>query len=303
MASATGSIQELQMKDLPLMLRLWDRSPSPGKFPAAILLEKTFNAFDFVPSLCIGYFEDRELLGFVCGVPKKGSGMAGIRLLIIDPALRVQGVGNKLLDEIEKRLQTNASSVRVFATAGNYLTPGVDPFDMDFTCFLEIRGYRWVGATQNLTARTDHHVSQTNSSEATLKSGYRFLRGDSHNKDKIFNFMTAQFPLWIEEVQRSFLNSPPSIHICEAGSDIVGFACSESNNVGTGVLGPAGVHPSHRGQGILKAALHLCVDDLKSCGFEQYTLAWTNPNLNHFFRREFRADRAALYWIYEKALR
>ncbi len=302
MPSSTVSIQELQMEHLPLMLRLWERSSQQPKFPATILMEKTFGAFDFMPSLCLGYWEDKELLGFVCGVSDIGSKIAGIRLFIVDPVLKVQSVGNKLLGELERRLQTNASAVRVFATAGNYLTPGVDPFNMDFTCFLEVRGYRWVGTAQNLSARTNHLPSQRASSDVALKPVYRLLRGDLHNKDKILQFITEQFPLWIEEVQRSFLNSPPSIHVCETDGNIVGFACSESNNVGTGVLGPAGVHPSHRGQGILKATLRLCVEDLRNFGFDYYTLAWTNPNLNHFFRREFRAERAAIYWIYEKAL-
>jgi N-acetylglutamate synthase-like GNAT family acetyltransferase len=217
---------------------------------------------------------------------------------------RGHGVGSKLLLEMENRIASHSSisRIRAIATPGNYLTPGVDPFDMRFTCFLERHGYRWVGTTQNLIAESRCQRAYHDRLKALLQLGYTLRRADSSNSEKILQFVGTHFPAWQFEVQRSLLNEPPTVHICEAGDEVVGFSCSESNNVGSGVLGPTGVHPAHRRHGISQVTLHLCVDDLRNRGFERYLLGWTSSDLNYFFRREFGAERHGVYWKYEKTV-
>jgi len=303
MTSTVGYIQNLQENHLPLMSQLWPGTFNNQNVTRSILFEKTFGAFDYAPELCFGYFDDDGLAGFICGTPATRPGRAGIRLLIVAPARRRRGIGTMLLSEFENRLraQGSISHIRAVATPGNYLTPGVNPFDMDFTCFLEVHNYHWVGTSQNLLAESTFQRRYQDRLESILKSGYTLRRADS-NDDRLLEFVKEQFPSWLHEVRRSLLNSPVTIHVCEAGGEAVGFACSESNNVGSGVLGPTGVHPAHRGHGISQVTLHLCVDDLRCRGFERYILGWTNPDLNCFFRREFGAERSGVYWIYEKAI-
>lgn len=298
-----SQVRELQHGDIPVMRSLW-HSVMPQRCANQVLHEKTFGAVDFRPDLLLGAFEGSQLVGFGCGTLDEKLGIGGLRIILVDPVKRGRGIGSEILLDLEGRLQNFSalSVIRAIGIAGNYFTPGVDPFDMEFTCFLERWGYRWVGTTQNLIADVG---GQRNYSRLFLElrtAGYQFRRVGIDDEETLRQFIAITFPIWKQEVDRALYNVPATVHICLIRNEVVGFASSESNNVGMGTLGPTGVRPDHRKRGIGSAVLHLCVDDLRSKGFEKYVVTWTHPKLNCLIKREFGATRRELFWLYEKRM-
>src|SRR5579872_3494020 len=296
-----NAIRNLQHADLEAMQTLWTRAKYEEIIPG-VLAEKCFNALDYSPDLCIGYFKEGDLAGFACGTLLGYENLAGIRLLVVDPLHRRRGVGASLLQELERRLQSagTVSRINVLAITGNYFLPGIDAFDMESTCFAEKHGYTWKGYAQNLIAQTSFQRNYEHRVAPLENKGYSFHRLQAEHHERAFAFLQQHFPHWEHETRRALLNDPPTVHIAMWKDEVVSVGCSESNNVGTGSLGPLGVHPEHRGGGVGLVVLHRCVDDLCKLGFEKYILGWTNPDLNRFLRREFGAQRQRVCWIYHK---
>jgi mycothiol synthase len=298
-------IRNLCRSDFAAMCQVISRSKLKDSLTEGILLEKTFGAFDYVADLDIGDFESSELVGFACGCIFAKPVRTGIRLLIVDPSHREHGVGSNLLRELEERLCKTGpiSFIQAAATPGNYFNPGVDPSDVSTTCFLEKWGYKVVDVAQNLVVECLPHRPYTSKLNALIKDNYEIRRVEKDDNRPLLTLVEQHFPQWLQEVQRALLNRPITVHFCTKDKAVVGFACSESNNVGTGVLGPAGLLRAHRGQGLGTIMLHRSVEDLRVLGFQECSLPWTRFDLSLFARREFALRSRHSFWIYRKDLK
>ena len=95
----------------------------------------------------------------VRGDPQRGvvatverNGQAHVRLLVVDPSCRGQGVGGALLAAAERHLtgQGSGGSVVVGTDAPDFLYPGVDSRQTDLLCLLEKHGYERVSFNFNM---------------------------------------------------------------------------------------------------------------------------------------------------------
>lgn len=286
-AGTVNSIQTLQKKHLPAALALCTSAFPREAITLSIIQEKLFDSDE--SNYSVGYFKGSKLVGLGCASVLRLSPVAGIRLLAVCPGYQNQGIGHALLADVENHFLLNSriTTIAMMATPGNYLTPGVDPFCMNATCFLERRSYVVVNTNQNLTARSTARRPWRHRLDTLAKLGYRVCRVTPADYVSLFscaNQISSGFDL---EIRRALRNQPATVHICTFKNKVVGFACAESNNVGAGVLGPLGVHPQHGGKGIAAVTLQCCAEDLDALGFERYAIYWTEPRLNRFFHAEF----------------
>ncbi len=88
----------------------------------------------------------------------------------------------------------------------------------------------------------------------------------STEKHVIANFVNGAFgPIWASEVEVAFAKQPTACFIAVAESKVIGFCAYDSTC--KGFLGPAGVLPAWRKQGIGLALLREGLHGLKQLGY------------------------------------
>lgn len=108
------------------------------------------------------------------------------------------------------------------------------------------------------------------------EKGYEIKRAMSPNITYIYNFIKENFPpetedsSWADEALPAILNH--HCFICVKDGKIVGFECCEATT--RDFIGPMGVLPEHRGQGIA-GALHICVcKNMLEMGYRYGVAGW-----------------------------
>jgi len=80
---------------------------------------------------------------------------------------------------------------------------------------------------------------------------------------------------WASECACAFARQPPACFIATEGGKLVGFACYDGPY--KGYFGPTGVSEDHRGHGIGKVLLLLCLQALREAGYAYGIIGWAGP--------------------------
>lgn len=97
------------------------------------------------------------------------------------------------------------------------------------------------------------------------------------DKDKIMSFMSEKFPDehgWKMEVERGWYNG--TLLVAVQNKKIIGFVCYDCT--GKGYLGPLGVDPEYRKQGIGRELLYACLDAMKTMGYGYAIVGWVSDH-------------------------
>lgn len=231
-----------------------------------------------------------------------------LRLLAVDPAARGRGVGTALLEAATARARAGGAAVlRTMDQPGNYLAPGVDERDVDTLGWLERRGFRRVGANENLRVPLADNplVTPARAAEMAARAaaaGYEVRRARLDEAGALVNWVLAAFGrAWAFEVERALAVAPPAVHVAR-GPDgaLAAFAAHDGNNRGLGWFGPAGTLPEHRGKGLGAALLLPCLLDVAAAGQVEGVIAWIGPR--DFYARAAGAVSDRRFVVLEKDL-
>ena len=191
-------------------------------------------------------------------------GAAYLRLLVVDPASRGQGLGSRLLEAAEADLEP-AGTVTVGADAPDYLFPGVETTQLEMLCLLERRHYVRGEANYNLLVDLERLPAAPSPAEASLAR--------AAEEPEIDAWMAANWPNWRTEASRCLMRDRLMVSRDDEG--IVAFCCWDGSR--TGWVGPVGVRPSVIGQGRGRAVLVAALHRLRAEGRRQAEIGWVGP--------------------------
>lgn len=297
-------LRQLEPGDLEQVTELCQMGMPHDCFFPELVEEKTVGAADYDPELSLVEEANGRIRGFVQGVFGEPLSVprGWIRLMVVHPSFRKQGIGSLLLREIENRLQAKgAGKISTMDSAPNYLTPGVDFRYTEAYCFFEKHGYRRV--RENLDLICDVEPGQFDLSadiRRLEREGFQIKRADSADTEHVLKFLGAEFPAWVGETLECYKNRPVSLYICYHQGEIVGFSAYDGNNRNTGWFGPMGVLPITRGRGIGRILCQLCLEEIARQGHTQSIIPWVGPVRFYSKVCNSRIDR--IFWVYEKEL-
>ena len=244
---------------------------------------------------------DGRIAGVCCGAEIPEIRMGGVRLLVVAPRYQKRGIGEQLLADFEATMSRRACIQRlvIAATPGNYLTPGIDETSGLGIRFAIKHGYKFIEMAETLSGEI---VLEGDGARAKhlQNSGYIIRRIRSREGAAVLELSKSFDPCWEPEIRRALNNSPQTVQIGTLSKQIVGFCCMEANNVGSGAIGPLGVHQNHRQRGVATALLRAAVKDLLASGYKRFRIPWVNPELHPLLYRSFNASREGLFLIYGK---
>ena len=273
-----------------------------------IVREKTIEARDFVPELALAYDEQDLLAAFAQGAVGKKPGADGklvgyVRLMAVDPAYRLKGIGGALLKELETRLKARGCQVvSTMDCPHNYFMPGVDHRYTPAFCFLEKHGYRKQWENHNLICDIGPgFYSELDGQVASLaKEGVEIRRARRGDEENVHAFIEANWPGWHDEVDGAFANDPITLYIGIHEGRTIAFSGYQGNNRALGWFGPMGTLPDLRGKGVGGLLLRLCLLDLARQGWRRAIIPWVGPT--RFYARYAGARLDRCFYAYRKVL-
>lgn len=299
-------IRQLQERDLDRITFIAHVGMEYDEVNRDVIHEKTLAARDFDPELGIVYEQDGQVVGFAQGALGKeteGKLKGYVRLLVVDPAQRKQGVGSALLGEIESRLKAKgAGVVSIMDCPQNYFMPGVDFRYTPAYCFLQKHNYSMMHENHNLLCNlsVDAWPELDQQVEDLAREGIEVRRAALQDKEDIFKFLAENWPGWRDEVQGALENTPPTLYIAKFEGQTVAFSGYQGNNKALNWFGPMGTKPIRRGKGLGGLLLRLCLRDLARQGWRTAIIPWVGPV--RFYAKMCGAWLDRCFWVWNKDL-
>jgi GNAT superfamily N-acetyltransferase len=298
------TLRLLQDSDIEQLIRLWNRSASFDQMTPELLEEKVFDDPNYDRELALVVESEGQLVGFIMGVirgddvEKRGY----VKLIIVEPKLQRNGLGTRLLRQLEERLnRTGCTTVRLFESNPNYLIPGLDPRYTEAVAFFEKHGYQRFGETSNMEVDLSNQDFATAADEERLRSdGIEIRRAIMGDHDEVMSLLQRHWAGWVPEVQRELLNYPISLHLAFYQERVIAFAGYDGNNFNTGWFGPMGTDPSARKRGVGGVLLRRCLQDIKDQGHRRAIIPWVGPY--NFYSHYTGARISRIFWRYKKEI-
>jgi predicted N-acetyltransferase YhbS len=245
-----------------------------------------------------------RLLGACFGSagPAGGERRTGfIDLLVVDSAVRRQGIGGRLVDGVQSRLA--AAGCQVIAVRGHGVRYGWAGIDVGYTaaiCMAEDLGYQRGGCEVDMTVDLLTAPLDTHAAEERLRSaGIVIRRADAADDGPLQASLAAIWiPDWIAALTAALRDGHGGLHVALQGERYVGFCAYGVNRLHE--TGPLGTSPDLRGLGIGGTLIKRCLADLRDRGLSTADLSWAGPL--SYFSRTLNAVISRTYWQYEKDL-
>ncbi len=199
-------------------------------------------------------------VGVVAVVPGDHDGY--IRLLVLDPAHRGQGLGHELLRAAEEDLGTTPV-ITVGADAPYFLFPGVPVEETGLCCLLERHHYS--------REETNYNID-VDLSALPPDPGLAVEPGPG-DRPELERWMARHWPHWRAEVLRAF--DQGSLVLGRHGDDITGFCAYDVNRAAT--LGPIASRPDLIGRGVGAPLLLGALHRLRASGGDTVEVLWVGP--------------------------
>ncbi len=192
----------------------------------------------------------------------RGQDEGFIRLLVLDPTHRGQGLGHVLLRAAEDDLD-GVSVITVGADPPYFLFPGVPVGETALCCLLE-RHHYWREET-NYNIDIDLAALPPDPGLA--------VEPRTEDRTELEQWMARHWPNWQGEVMRAFDQGSLVLRRDEDG--ITGFCAYDVNRVGT--LGPVASRPDLIGKGVGAPLLVGALHRLRAMGRDRVEVLWVGP--------------------------
>lgn len=297
------SVRELTRNDLAAAAEVCTQALAYDPMSEADLLKLQWEDPDFDERYNLVARMGDQMAGLVLGVirPDAKAGKVGyLKLLAVRPQMQRQGVGKRLVAELEERLRAaGASEVRVSGSAPCYIWPGMDVRYTEAWCLFRQLGYHRYADATNMTVDLEKAPLDTSADEAELANhGIRVRRLDEADRDAFVSYIEKWGPSWRWEALASYGNDPISCHVALHQGAFVGFAAYDANL--RGWFGPMGTDQEMRRFGIGRILLKRCLQDQREKGYGTAQIAWTGPY--HFYAKAVGARMERVFWLLKKEL-
>jgi mycothiol synthase len=257
----TEAFGPLAAADLPAIAELCARSLADP--PHADELDRTL----FAPDQPVTVLGDPEVgvIATVAGTEAIGTAARGfVRLLVVAPDRRGEGLGQALLDAGEDTLRAQGlSSVTVGADAPYYLWPGVDAGEIAFLCLLERMKYARIEANFNMDVDLSA-IPGDPGGWTTATAAERY---------ELAEWAEQHWGFWATEMLRALDRGSLVI---SRDRDGISAVCAYDVNR-NGWIGPVASRPDRLGRGAgvapLLGALHL----MRARGRTRAEIGWVGP--------------------------
>lgn len=250
------------------------------------------------PEHVLAEMDGGQVVGLVAYAPPGDHPHGHVRLLLVHPEYRGRGIGTALLERAEDRLRHLGAAFVALGEERGHFFPGAPE---EVWPSFERRGYRPTGAVSTDLARNLADLP----APAPLPAGWRVTTGAEVDVlPAALDFVAATFsPRWRHDAG---LVAPPQVFALLHGDRVRGFALigSEADpavlpsflwpralarhatgdpDAPTGGLGPMGIDPEARGQGLGLALLHHAAWHLRGRGVRAMGIDWTG--ISPFYER------------------
>lgn len=269
------------------------------------LLEEKLTGDPFwEPELTYIHKTHGKITGFMQGVIRdiRRTRFGYIKLMAVEKAYRRQGIASTMYKNLENDLrERDVDIVRIYDVPLNYWMPGIDPRYTPALCFAMHFGFERFADRTNMLVNLENDNWDTDDSEKELKSQQiEIKRASLSDKQAVLDFIQDEWALWANEIEMSFRDDPPSIHIALIKGVVKAFSAHNANNKGTGWFGPMGTHADLRGKGVGAVLLRRCLKDMKVQELKHSIIPWVDPICFYAHHVNARVDR--VFWRYEKKL-
>jgi GNAT superfamily N-acetyltransferase len=188
-----------------------------------------------------------------------------LRLLVVAPERRRQGLGRALLQAAEAWLREHgATRIQAGAEAPFYLWPGVPIEATEALALLESAGYADAGAAFDMICSTDLHLDPPDGVEVRLVDDPEPVRA----------LVDRVWPWWRAEADRG-IELGTCVGAYAANGRAVGFGCHSVNRAGW--LGPIGTDPDAGRGGIGGAVMAALGAEMRARGLTETEICWIGP--------------------------
>lgn len=125
--------------------------------------------------------------------------------------------------------------------------------------------------------------------EELRRKGIRIKRAMSLDAGLVDRFIRENgfSPRWREECRAAFISQPSTCYLAEKAGKVVGFCCYDATC--RDFLGPLGVMPEERSQGIGEALLRSCMLSMREAGYGYAIIGWASPKAAPMYQKRFGA--------------
>lgn len=294
-------IEPFQMKYLNQVIKVWNDNLvydtiSEGRFNDLVLLDDNFDEKLFKLAV-----NDEKVLGFAYGIKRKvpylERGLEPLRgwisIMAVDEKVRRNGIGTKLVEEVEKDLkELGATNITLCAYSPNYFTPGVDLRYTAALPFFDKLGYtkgsqEEVSMQRNL-AQYSYPKEIIERRKALEKEGIVIKRYEQKYMLQLLTFLLDNFGAGWK--RNAFLamqkhEAEDTILICVDKTDTIIGYCMRKIDGNDGRFGPFGVREDLRSKGLGSILYETMMNDMRQRGVYSSYLLWTGGAAQRFYER------------------
>jgi len=296
-------LHELAEADLPALAELCRRGlddPTDERLLRRLFLGEP----GFTPAYHLAAADAGGLAGAIMGGWREGAdgAIGGVRLLVVAPERRREGLGGRLLGELERRMAAGGlREVHVGGVAPNYLWPGLDlRRHTPAYCFFQRHGYARAGEAVNMDVELARRDWAAEIAALRLPDGWEVRRATSADRERALAWVAANWSeSWRFEAELAFDAPAPTLALAVRGDAVGGFACWDVSGL-WGTFGPTGTAEELRGRGLGRALLLAALAAMRAEGYARAEIGWTGPIA--FYARAAGARIGRVCWFMAKTL-
>lgn len=224
-----------------------------------------------------------------------------VDLLVVGRDHRLQGVGRRLLAEVEGRLAAmGCATVRLAGHPPHFAWPGVDIHYTPAICFAEDLGYVRGQCVVNMEVNLGLAPLDTQVEEDQLsRRGIEVRRAVPDDVGRLQGALVHTWgPEWTAESTSALRHSRAGVYVALQGERCVGFCAYGVNR--SHEVGPMGTEPDMRKGGIGGVLLKRCLTAQRDLGLATADLEWVGPLSSA--SRGLGATIGRAFWQYEKRI-
>ncbi len=297
---ATIEVRPYRNADLGELLEAWNRNlyhdvMTPQRFLDRVVLDDNFDA-----DLALVARAEEGVAGFCLGMkrsyPYLTRGLEPDRgwivALFVDEPHRRQGLGSRLVGEVERRLaERGALEITLGAYSPGYFMPGIDISYEGALPFFATLGYDDRGEAVSMERGLFDYALPKATRERIKElrdGGVRIEPFSKKHLDATLDFLGAEFGAgWLNNVRdalRAHEAEDTTLIALTESNEVIGF-CTRKIDGNEERFGPIGVRSDLRSRGLGGVLLDLQMLEMKKHGINCLYFLWTSGDAIRFYAR------------------